>query len=167
MPDETTSCAKHGEDGASSGSQRSSSAMRADRSASSAQGYFAAKVGNEQDGAAPKCYCSVYAILYLSKTSNNSNRLFFGCPFFKIGGPHCSFFIWLDRHVAKFNRKEAVKCEEVEEDVNEHFSRLKVDNRLGDLEDRIAAIEKKKGINMFIIVMGVVVVAISIWAGRF
>ncbi|MED6115459.1 hypothetical protein PIB30_090883, partial [Stylosanthes scabra] len=84
-----------------------------------------------------------------------------------IGGPHCSFFLWFDRHVAKFNRKEAVKCEEAEEDVNEHLSRLKVDNRLGDLEDRIAAIEKQKGINMFIIVMGVVVVAISIWAGRF
>ncbi|MED6210297.1 hypothetical protein PIB30_062809 [Stylosanthes scabra] len=124
-------------DGASSGSQRSGSAMRADRSA------------------------------FSPRTSNNPNRLFFGCPLFKIGGPHCSFFLWLDRHVAKFNRKEAVKCEEVEEDVNEHFLRLKVDNRLGDLEDRIAAIEKKKGINMFIIVMGVVVVAISIWAGRF
>ncbi|MED6149398.1 hypothetical protein PIB30_061979 [Stylosanthes scabra] len=149
-------------DGASSGSQRSGSAMRADRSASSAQGYVAAKGGNEQDGATPQCYCSVYAILYLSKTSNNPNHCSLG-----IGGPHCSFFLWLDIHVAKFNRKEAVKCEEVEEDVNEHFSRLKVDNRLGDLEDRIAAIEKKKGINMFIIVMGVAVVAISIWAGRF
>ncbi|MED6130109.1 hypothetical protein PIB30_114825, partial [Stylosanthes scabra] len=67
----------------SCGSQRSGSGVRAERSSSSAQGFFVANVGSERDGAAPKCKCGVYAILYLSKTSNNPNRLFFGCPFFK------------------------------------------------------------------------------------
>ncbi|MED6109320.1 hypothetical protein PIB30_032315 [Stylosanthes scabra] len=80
-------------DGVSSGSQRSGSGVRAERSSSSTQGFFATKVGNKRDGAAPKCRCGVYAILYLSKTSKNPNRLFFGCPFFKIGGPHCKFLL--------------------------------------------------------------------------
>ncbi|MED6128879.1 hypothetical protein PIB30_102394 [Stylosanthes scabra] len=74
-------------DGVSSGSHRSGSGRRGERSSSSTQGFFAAKVGNERDGAAPKCNCGVYVVLYLSKTTNNSNRLFFGCPFFKLFSP--------------------------------------------------------------------------------
>ncbi|MED6190153.1 hypothetical protein PIB30_102902 [Stylosanthes scabra] len=141
-------------DGVSSGSQRSGSGVRGERSSSSTQGFFAAKVGNERDGAAPKCRCGVYAILYLSKTSKNPNRLFFGCPFFK-----------LDEHAAKFDKKESVKCEEGE-DVNLHFATLKIDDRLGVLEDRVAAMEKKKGMNMFLIVIGLVFGLISMWASR-
>ncbi|MED6213690.1 hypothetical protein PIB30_095746 [Stylosanthes scabra] len=144
-------------DGVSSGSRRSGSGMR---------GCFAAKDGNERDGAAPKCKCGVYAILYLSKASNNPNLLFFGCPFFKIRSPHCNFFLWLDQHAAKFGKKKGVKCEEDEEDVNEHFAKLNVDDRLGDLEDRVAAIEKKKIINAFLIVMGLIIALLSAWANR-
>ncbi|MED6191199.1 hypothetical protein PIB30_113806, partial [Stylosanthes scabra] len=70
-------------DGVSSGSRRSSSALRGETSSAPIPGFFAANVGNERDEAAPRCKCGVYAILYLSKTSNNPNRLFFGCPFFK------------------------------------------------------------------------------------
>ncbi|MED6126387.1 hypothetical protein PIB30_077889 [Stylosanthes scabra] len=142
------------------------SGVRAERSSSSTQGFFAANVRNERDGAAPKCKCGVYAILYLSKTSNNPNRLFFGCPFFKIGGTHCNFFLWLDRHVAKFGKKEGVKCEEGVEDVNMHFAMLNLDDRLGVLEDKLAAMEKRKGINTFLIVMGLFIGLISIGASR-
>ncbi|MED6159607.1 hypothetical protein PIB30_043812 [Stylosanthes scabra] len=154
-------------EGISSGSRRSGNDLRAERSCSSTAVFCAARVGGEVDGAAPKCYCRAYAILYLSMTMRNPNRLFFGCPYYKGPTPHCSFFRWLDRHIAMFSRKENVKCEEVEADANEHISRLTVDNRLGELEDRIAAIEKKKVTKMFVLVMCLVVLAISFWAARF
>ncbi|MED6155855.1 hypothetical protein PIB30_009329 [Stylosanthes scabra] len=69
-------------DGGSSASRRSAGGGRGQRSSSEIQGFMTA-VGNERDGVAPKCDCGVYAVLYLSRTSNNPNRLFFGCPFYK------------------------------------------------------------------------------------
>ncbi|MED6197865.1 hypothetical protein PIB30_060802 [Stylosanthes scabra] len=145
-------------DGVSSGSRRSGSALRCDRSSSSIQGFLTAKVVNERDGAASKCKCGAYAILYLSKTSNNPNRLFFGYLFFKIQYAQGNFFLWLDRHVAIFGKNEGppVNAGEDEDDVNIHFAKLNVDNRLANLEDRVAAIEKKKTMNMFLIGIGVV-----------
>ncbi|MED6167949.1 hypothetical protein PIB30_007621 [Stylosanthes scabra] len=138
-------------DRVSSESRRSSSAMR---------GFFAAKVGNERDGVAPKCNCGVYAVWYLSNTSKNPNRLFFGCPFFKIGDRYCKYFLWLDRHAAKFRNTDGapVRYGEDEDVVNVHFAKLNVDNRLANLEARVAAIEKKKTMNMFLIWIGVIVV---------
>ncbi|MED6203336.1 hypothetical protein PIB30_114541, partial [Stylosanthes scabra] len=130
-------------DGVSSGSRRSGSGRRGERSSASTQGFFDAKVGNERDGAASKCNCGVYAVLYLSKTANNPNRLFFGCPFFKIRHNHCKFFLWLDRHLTKFGKTENLMGEE-DEDVNGHFEKMKLENRLGDLEERVTAIERKK-----------------------
>ncbi|QHO16017.1 hypothetical protein DS421_10g299950 [Arachis hypogaea] len=32
---------------------------------------------------APKCNCGIHAILFMSSTQLNPNRLFFGCPYFK------------------------------------------------------------------------------------
>ncbi|KAL4395632.1 hypothetical protein AHAS_Ahas01G0011300 [Arachis hypogaea] len=40
--------------------------------------------GDEKNSIAPICKCGVYIILYKSTTSINPNRLFFGCPFFKV-----------------------------------------------------------------------------------
>ncbi|MED6153231.1 hypothetical protein PIB30_099774 [Stylosanthes scabra] len=40
---------------------------KSDRSSSSTQGVFSAKVGDDRNGVAPKCQYGVYAILYLSK----------------------------------------------------------------------------------------------------
>ncbi|MED6133040.1 hypothetical protein PIB30_024562 [Stylosanthes scabra] len=52
------------------------------------------KVGEERDGVAPKCHCGVYSILYRSKTLGNLNRMFFGCPFFKVSIPHyCKYIL--------------------------------------------------------------------------
>ncbi|MED6219564.1 hypothetical protein PIB30_036904 [Stylosanthes scabra] len=139
------------------------SAIRGDRSSALTQEFFAAKVGKERDGAAPKCKCGVYAILYLSKTSNNPNRLFFG-----FGHPHCNFFLWLDRHVAKIDKNEGASANsgQEEEDVNVHYETLNVNNRLGNLEDSAAATEKKKSMNMFLIGMGLIVVVLSICVSR-
>ncbi|MED6135669.1 hypothetical protein PIB30_048828 [Stylosanthes scabra] len=88
----------------SSASRKRSSGTSGERSSSSTQGFFSVKVGNERDGATPKCHCGVYAVLYLSKTSNNPNILFFGCPFFKVRLNHCKYFLWLDQHAAKLGR---------------------------------------------------------------
>ncbi|MED6154323.1 hypothetical protein PIB30_111260, partial [Stylosanthes scabra] len=82
--------------------------------------------------------------------------------------PHCNFFLWLDRHAAKFSKYEGptMNSGEHEEDVNDHFTRLNVDNRLGNLEDRVAAVEKKKSMNMVLIGMGVIVYVLSICLSR-
>ncbi|MED6206885.1 hypothetical protein PIB30_030767 [Stylosanthes scabra] len=132
-------------DGLFSGSRRSGSGRRGERSSSSTQGFFAAKVENERGGAAPKCNCGVYAI------SHN----------------HCNFFLWLDRHLAKFGKTEQFKGGEDEEDVNENFAKMKLEIRLGDLEERVYAIEKKKKrMHVFVIVLGIAVVLLSICVSR-
>ncbi|MED6113278.1 hypothetical protein PIB30_069324, partial [Stylosanthes scabra] len=71
--------------GMSSGSRRCAGGGDgwSEKSSSSTQGAFQTNAGDKKDRVAPKCHCGVHAILYLSKTANNPNRLFFGCPFFK------------------------------------------------------------------------------------
>ncbi|MED6202145.1 hypothetical protein PIB30_102423 [Stylosanthes scabra] len=54
---------------------------------------------------------------------------------------HCNFFLWLDRHLAMFGKKEQYsKGGEDEEDVSEHFAKTKLELRLADLEERVSAI---------------------------
>ncbi|MED6153591.1 hypothetical protein PIB30_103585 [Stylosanthes scabra] len=112
--------------GVSSGSRRTAGGGdgRSDRSSSSTQGVFIAKVGDDKDGVVLKCHCGVFAILYLSKTASNPNRLFFGCPFFKARLAHCKFFIWLDRHTEKFGKVVDQKHDDEIEDLDEHFAVL-------------------------------------------
>ncbi|MED6208119.1 hypothetical protein PIB30_042144 [Stylosanthes scabra] len=108
-------------DGNSSASRRVGGGERDERSSSETQCFFSAKVGHERDGAAPKCHCGVY--------------FFFGCPFFKIRLSHCKFFLWLDQHSAKFGRMAKIPgLKEEEVDADEHFGRLKIENRVADLE---------------------------------
>ncbi|MED6168854.1 hypothetical protein PIB30_015472 [Stylosanthes scabra] len=49
---------------------------------------------------APECNCGTFAILFMSFTLRNPNRLFYGCPYFKTPAPHCKFFQWLNEYVA-------------------------------------------------------------------
>ncbi|MED6146696.1 hypothetical protein PIB30_036932 [Stylosanthes scabra] len=49
---------------------------------------------------APECNCGTFAILFMSSTLGNPNRLFYGCPYFKTPAPHCKYFVWLDDYVA-------------------------------------------------------------------
>ncbi|QHO15312.1 uncharacterized protein DS421_10g293820 [Arachis hypogaea] len=51
---------------------------------------------------APRCWCGAHAILFLSSTELNPNRLFFGCPHFQSTKSHCKFFAWLDDYVTSF-----------------------------------------------------------------
>ncbi|MED6108276.1 hypothetical protein PIB30_022233 [Stylosanthes scabra] len=130
-------------DGLPSGSHRSGSGRRGERSSSSTQGFFAAKVGNERDGFNSCC------LLYVQIKHN-----------------HCNFFLWLDQHLAKFGKMEDFKGAEDEEDVNKHFSKMKLEIRLGDLEERVSAIEKKKRMHVFLIVLGIAVVLLSICVSK-
>ncbi|MED6196421.1 hypothetical protein PIB30_047304 [Stylosanthes scabra] len=94
------------------------SSRRSDRSSSSTQGVYLPKPGEERDGVAPKCWCGMYAILYLSRIERNPNRLFFGCPFFR-------FFVWLDRYTAKLLHGATIEnCGEEGEELNVHSSRM-------------------------------------------
>ncbi|RYQ92497.1 hypothetical protein Ahy_B09g098729 [Arachis hypogaea] len=63
--------------------------------------------GFERDGVAPKCSCSVYAILYKSRTTTNPNRMFLRCPFFKAKERHCRFVVLLDEHLKKIRAIES------------------------------------------------------------
>ncbi|MED6112656.1 hypothetical protein PIB30_063586 [Stylosanthes scabra] len=138
-----------------------SSSRRSERS-SSTQGVYAPRLGEQMDGVAPKCSCGAYAILYLSKTVNNPNRLFFGCPFFKGRLPHCRFFMWLDRYTAKLGNDASGKCAEEVEDVSDQFSRMQCEWRFSELEKRVACLEKKKN-DLLYIVMGLLVVLVALY----
>ncbi|MED6166973.1 hypothetical protein PIB30_114660, partial [Stylosanthes scabra] len=56
-----------------------------------------------------------------------------------------------------FGKKEQYsKGGEDEEDVSEHFAKMKLELRLADLEERVSAIEKKKKrMHMFLIALGI------------
>ncbi|MED6189109.1 hypothetical protein PIB30_092531 [Stylosanthes scabra] len=125
-------------EGGLSASMRSAGGGRGDRSSAETQGFFAAKVGHERDRAAPKCHCGVYAVLYLSKTSTNPNRLFFGCPFFK----------------------------EEEDDMDEHFWRLDIEKRVSDLEDKIALIERKGSCRAMVVCVFALSLVIAVYFGN-
>ncbi|MED6111843.1 hypothetical protein PIB30_056119 [Stylosanthes scabra] len=152
--------------GGSSASRRSSGGAGGERSSSSTQGFVAAKVGNERDGVAPTCDCNVYAVLYLSKTVNNPDRLFFGCPFFKIKKNHCKFFLWLDEHAAKFGRVAgAPAVKESRDDVDVHFFRMNIETRLSEPEGKISSFEKKGSNKWGLIFVWLVVVVIGVFVG--
>ncbi|QHO52043.1 uncharacterized protein DS421_2g36190 [Arachis hypogaea] len=40
--------------------------------------------GRLRRGEHPMCKCKTYAVISRSRTAENSNRLFFGCPHFKL-----------------------------------------------------------------------------------
>ncbi|RYR46831.1 hypothetical protein Ahy_A07g032671 [Arachis hypogaea] len=69
--------------GASSTSRRSVSGVRQKKSGSSSVP-FALHAGDGNDAVVPRCFCGVYAIMYMSKTVSNPNRIFLGCPFYKV-----------------------------------------------------------------------------------
>ncbi|QHO28148.1 uncharacterized protein DS421_7g214180 [Arachis hypogaea] len=52
--------------------------------------------GRIRRGEHPKCKYRTYAIISRSRTAENLNRLFFGCPHFKEKQGYCDFFVWFD-----------------------------------------------------------------------
>ncbi|RYR53679.1 hypothetical protein Ahy_A06g028888 isoform B [Arachis hypogaea] len=110
-----------------------------------------------------KCNCGIYAILFMLSTQSNPNRLFFGCPYFKIcskhlfiailvlpfftvqtAESHCKYFLWLDKYVSLFE----------EEQINDHNLRdwnpkqnhlldaaISMEEKVTKLEDRVFGLE--------------------------
>ncbi|MED6212171.1 hypothetical protein PIB30_080612 [Stylosanthes scabra] len=159
-------------DDGSSALRRIAGGGRDERSSSETQGFFSAKVGHEKDGAAHKCHCGVYAVLYLSKTSKNPNKLFFGCPFFKVvvivdAVEPLQVFLWLDQHSTKFGRMAEIPGPKEEEvDVDEHFGTLKIENRVADLEKRVALIEKKGNMKILLVCVCFIVGLIAVYVSN-
>ncbi|MED6200581.1 hypothetical protein PIB30_086627 [Stylosanthes scabra] len=114
---------------------------RMERSSLSTQGVFVPNGVEDRDGVAPKCHCRVYAILYMSRTTNNPNRLFFGCRSSRMLArlSHCKFFLWLNKHTEQLAKIGAGKCAEETEDVDQHLAMVGVENRIAGLEERVAA----------------------------
>ncbi|MED6198828.1 hypothetical protein PIB30_070179, partial [Stylosanthes scabra] len=138
-------------EGVSSGSRGSAGglACRSERSSSATHGVFLLKGVEDRDGVAPKCHCGVYVVLYMSKTANNPNRLFFGCPFFKKARlPHCQFFLWLDKHTEQLGKAGEIKYAGDTDGLDQQLAMVSVEDRVRKLEDRVAAIELKNKPNL-------------------
>ncbi|KAL4398070.1 hypothetical protein AHAS_Ahas01G0255100 [Arachis hypogaea] len=93
---------------------------------------------------APECNCGIYAILFMSGTDMNPNRLFFRCPYFKTPTPHCKYFYWLDDYVASFNEDAAKTLLfgglKLNQNHKEDHSSAD-DNKVRELEERLLGLE--------------------------
>ncbi|MED6184630.1 hypothetical protein PIB30_049320 [Stylosanthes scabra] len=136
-------------------------------SSESTQGVFDSRCRDDRDGVASKCYYSGYAILYRSRTRNNPNRFFFGCPFFRQDNfPYCSFFMWLDKHCAQLGVLKPVKDGDGAEAVNDHFAVIKVDDRVALLEKRVATVEKISNVNWWIVMANIIALLVVVYVIR-
>ncbi|XP_020965194.1 uncharacterized protein At4g04775-like [Arachis ipaensis] len=94
----------------------------------------------------PKCYCGSHAILFMSGTENNPDRLFFRCPYFKTIEVHCSFFAWLDDYVASFNEyagKTMSKGVLLQKQNPFEGESDAMDDKVKKLEDRLIGLENE------------------------
>ncbi|RYR25474.1 hypothetical protein Ahy_B02g059260 [Arachis hypogaea] len=100
---------------------------------------------DDKDGVSPKCFYGENAILFMSKTRSNPNRLCLGCPFYKARQLYCKFFLWLDEHIARLGMTETRYLEEKETgNVEEYHGKHDMKIRITCLEKRILALEMKK-----------------------
>ncbi|MED6164608.1 hypothetical protein PIB30_091797 [Stylosanthes scabra] len=109
--------------------------------------------GDEIDSIAPRCFCGLHAIMYMSKTKSNPSRLFLGCPNYnklKLGD-HCKYFHWLDEHDAKIGGKFGgnIGCEMISYGGNygETVVGDSLKKRVDELEKKVAVAEKRKNVN--------------------
>ncbi|RYR04828.1 hypothetical protein Ahy_B06g084606 [Arachis hypogaea] len=127
-------------DGVSSCSRRSGGVGREEKFAEGS-----GPMGKDgKDGVSPKCFCGEHAILFMSKTSSNPNRLFFNCP----------FFISLELSDSGFQGEKEFG------DVEEHQWNHDMENKINCIEKRIEALEwKKNPIRWCIYVILIVLIA--------
>ncbi|QHO09259.1 uncharacterized protein DS421_14g479740 [Arachis hypogaea] len=131
--------------GASAMSRRSRRGVREENSASSSDPCVVHD-GDLKDDVAPRCFCGVYAIMYMSKTISNPNRVFLGCPFYKGNQLHCKFFLWVDEHLVRigssgciFDKRPLIEKEAEVVEEEEGFR-----HRMAVLEEKVTVLEKKK-----------------------
>nr|AEL30348.1 unknown [Arachis hypogaea] len=107
-------------DGVSSSSRRSGGGRREDQ-------FAASSVPNGKDGkddVSPKCLCGENVIMFMLKMRSNPNRLFLGCPFYKVRQPYCRIFLWFDEHIARIGMTETRYLGEKKiGDVEEHHGK--------------------------------------------
>ncbi|RYR74159.1 hypothetical protein Ahy_A02g008789 [Arachis hypogaea] len=93
---------------------------------------------------APICYCGSHAILFMSGTVKNPDRLFFRCPKFKTGKWHCNFFAWLDDYVSSCgedaNKAVSFGASKQKQNRLEGHGYV-VDNKVNELEERLIGLE--------------------------
>ncbi|MED6145157.1 hypothetical protein PIB30_022299 [Stylosanthes scabra] len=77
--------------------------------------------------------------------------------------PHCKYFMWLDKHNVELGANSFGSSGDGVEDIREHFSLIQVENRVAELEYRVAAMEKKKNIHVRLIVVAVLVSVAAIY----
>ncbi|QHO48326.1 uncharacterized protein DS421_1g04550 [Arachis hypogaea] len=93
-----------------------------------------------------RCRCGAHAILFLSSTELNPNRLFFGCPHFNSTKSHCKFFAWLDDYVTSFEEfpKNSPDIEGWTRDQSQIPDAAGVDARkMRELDARVSGLELK------------------------
>ncbi|QHO09577.1 uncharacterized protein DS421_14g482540 [Arachis hypogaea] len=117
--------------------------------------------GCDRDGVAAKCFCGIYAILYKSRTASNPNRMFLGCPFFKVKERYCRYFVWLDEHLKKIRAMESEALGAVDDvggvDVEDQVVRSQeletkiqlvrsqeLEKKMEELERKLLCMEKEK-----------------------
>ncbi|XP_016168760.1 uncharacterized protein LOC107611331 [Arachis ipaensis] len=117
------------------------------------------EAAEEKDEIASTCKYGVYTILYKSRTMTNPNRLFFGCPFFKLKNPsHCKFFLWLDDHVSTIRVLEKFVTKNEVDDLKVYLGKKVVEQKLVDLEKKVLHLERKKNVNLYLVILAVVFV---------
>ncbi|MED6177938.1 hypothetical protein PIB30_102872 [Stylosanthes scabra] len=88
--------------------------------------------------------CGAYAILFMSSTLGNPNRLFYGCPYFKTPALHCKYFAWLDEYVASCDEevtKHAIHGRGKQIDTQQQTDSAQFERIVGELEDRVIGLE--------------------------
>ncbi|RYR38023.1 hypothetical protein Ahy_A09g042966 [Arachis hypogaea] len=131
--------------GVSSTSRRSFSRVRQENSASSSVSCVV-HAGDLKDGVAPRCFCRVYAIMYMSRTISNPKRIFLGCPFYKGKQLHCKFFVWVDEHLARISSNGCISDRRPlgEKEVEVVEEEEEFDHRMAVLEEKVTALEMQK-----------------------
>ncbi|RYQ87963.1 hypothetical protein Ahy_B09g095454 [Arachis hypogaea] len=103
-------------------------------------------VGNLNDGVAPRSFCGVFAIMHMSRTISDPNRIFLSFPFYKEKQLHCKFFVWVDEHLARIGSNGCIsdKRHLGEKDVEVVEEKKELDHMMAVLEEKVTALEKKK-----------------------
>ncbi|RYQ93345.1 hypothetical protein Ahy_B09g099616 [Arachis hypogaea] len=104
------------------------------------------KEKDSKHGVSPKCFCRENAVLFMSKTRSNPDRLFLGCPFYK--------------HVAGLGLTATKYMGEKKfVDIEDYHRQQDMKMRISCLEKRILALEmKRKPIRWCICVIVIVLI---------
>ncbi|QHN94407.1 uncharacterized protein LOC110265162 [Arachis ipaensis] len=91
-----------------------------------------------------RCNCGIHAILFLSSTQSNPNRLFFGCPNFKTAESHCKYFLWLDEYVSQFEEEQINDDSLYGRNPKQNHlldTTISLEEKVTKLEDRVSGLE--------------------------